>query len=118
MMTRNASPIPMPFIACTAALFLALFASILSLLIEEEEREQTEELLRDSIVMFREGRKRRGEDTGDVPQKKKYVNWDRDRARQCIQDDYLGPVPRFNQDDFKRMFRVSRHNYEKIRNIL
>ena len=43
------------------------------------------------------------------------IDWDRDRARQCIQEDYLGAVPRFNQDDFKRMFHVSRQNYEKIR---
>jgi hypothetical protein len=69
-------------------------------------------------MMFREGRKRRGEVTGDVARKKKYINWDRDRARQCIQEDYLEPVPRFNQDDFMRMFRVSCQNYEKIRNIL
>ncbi len=68
--------------------------------------------------MFREGRKRRGEATGDVAQKKSYINWDRDWAHQCIQEGYLGAVPRFNQDDFKRMFRVSRQNYEKIRNIL
>jgi hypothetical protein len=112
------TPIPMPLLACTAALVFALVASITLILVEEEEQERMEELMRDSLMVFREGRKQRGEATGDVARKKSYINWDRDRARQCIQEDYLRAVPRFNQDDFKRMFRVSRQNYEKIRSIL
>jgi hypothetical protein len=106
MMNRNASPIPVPLIACTAALYLALFASITSLLMEEEGRERMEALFRHSLVMFREGRKRRGGDTEGIACKKIYIKLDRDRARQCIQQDYLGPILRFNEDDFKWMFHV------------
>jgi hypothetical protein len=69
-----------------------LSASITLILLEEEEQEQMQELMRDSLMMFREGRKQRGEATGDVARKKSYINWDRDRARQCIQEDYLGAV--------------------------
>jgi hypothetical protein len=97
----------MPLLACIAPLVLALFASIMLILIEEEEEERMKELMWDSLMMFREGRKWRGEATGDVARKKTCINWDRDRAHQCIQEDYLGAVPRFNQDDFKWMFCVS-----------
>ncbi len=117
-MNRNVPPIPMPLLAYTTVLFFALFVCVISLLVEEEERGRTEALLGHSLVMIREGRKRRGGDTGDIAQKKTYNNWGRDWARQCIQQDYFGPVPRFNQNDFKRMFRVSNQNYERIRNIL
>ncbi len=30
----------------------------------------------------------------------------------------MGTVPKFNKDDFKRMFRISRNNYDRIRNVL
>jgi hypothetical protein len=39
--------------------------------------------------------------------------WDRDRARECIMEDYLGNVPRFNDAGFKRMFRVSLQKYDQ-----
>ncbi len=44
--------------------------------------------------------------------------WDRARAHQCILEDYLGNVPRFNDVGFKQMFSVSHQKYDKIRNIL
>jgi hypothetical protein len=33
-------------------------------------------------------------------------------------EDYHGPIPRFNQDSFKRIFRVSRRNYDQIRQLV
>jgi hypothetical protein len=57
-------------------------------------------------------------DNNLLPVKRRLVFWDRQRAEQCINDDYLGPSPRFSLDDFKRMFRVSRVMYNEIRNIL
>ena len=33
-------------------------------------------------------------------------------------DDYLGDLPRFSLDDFKRIFRISCHRYEEIRSYL
>jgi len=44
--------------------------------------------------------------------------WERTRALESIMDDYLGPIPRFNSDDVKRMLRISRANYDMICNIL
>jgi hypothetical protein len=57
-------------------------------------------------------------DNNLLPVKRRLVFWDSQRAEQCINDDYLGPSPRFSLDDFKRMFRVSRVMYNEIRNIL
>lgn len=50
--------------------------------------------------------------------RKKYIRWDRNRATKCIIDDYLGAHPSFGPEDFKRMFRVSRGTYERIRVVL
>ena len=65
-------------------------------------------------------RKRGGSlvDNNLLPVKRCLVFWDCQRAEQCINDDYLGPSPRFSLDDFKRMFRVSRVMYNEIRYIL
>jgi hypothetical protein len=50
--------------------------------------------------------------------RKKYIRWDRDRAKSSILDDYLGAHPSFGPEDFKRMFRVSRATYEQLRQVL
>jgi len=58
-------------------------------------------------------------DPGDVTLKKKrryYTKFDYERADQCIQQDYLGPVPRFNEDGFKLSFCVSRSRAARIMN--
>jgi hypothetical protein len=67
-------------------------------------------------MMLRESWKRKRQyEEGVGVRKKQYIKWDRERARQCIADDYLGAVPKFNTDEFKCMFRVSRNNCERIR---
>jgi hypothetical protein len=50
-----------------------------------------------------------------VPKRRRSVsryNWQ--RARQCIQEDFLGPVPIFNDRQFERTFRVTRAIVEEI----
>lgn len=39
----------------------------------------------------------------------------RDRALQCIMDDYLCPTPLFNDRQFEIMFRISRSRFERLR---
>jgi hypothetical protein len=39
-------------------------------------------------------------------------------AKFCIAKDYLGPNPSFGPDELKRIFRVSRQNYDGLRNYL
>ena len=64
--------------------------------------------------------KRRGNNVSDAQQpiKRRYIYWDRQRAKKCINDDYLGPSPLFGLDDFKRIFWVSRSFYNELRNHL
>ena len=47
--------------------------------------------------------------------RRRVILWDRQRAQQCIEQDYLGPTPAFGLDDFKRIFRVSRSSYDVIK---
>jgi hypothetical protein len=53
-----------------------------------------------------------------VAVKRRFVYWDCERARECIAQDYLGVKPTFGPDDFKRIFSVSRANYDENHNYL
>jgi hypothetical protein len=116
-MDRNVpQPIPFPVVASLVALLFGVIACAVALVIEEEQRDFEMSLIREVAVMIVDGRKRRLADTdeGAMP-KRLYVEWDRGRAHQFIMDDYLGEMPKFTEDGFKRMFRISRQNYEMIR---
>jgi hypothetical protein len=119
-MNRNlpSSSLPSLVLASVITLFISVFAYIIYLLLEEEQSEHDEFLLRHSLQMILQSRRKRKSSTEGGAIKRRYILWDRDRAHACIMDDYLGPVPRFNEDGFKRMFCISRQNYERIRNIL
>jgi len=39
----------------------------------------------------------------------------RDRAQNCIMEDYLGPIPIFNDRQFEVMFRISKSRFERLR---
>jgi len=112
-----------PLLAASRALLLLGIASISAAMLEEEDEAAAAahrvlivaEAVRDNLVATR--RPRPITDDGP-PQKKRYIKWDRDRARHCIMDDYLGDLPRFSLEDFKRIFRISRHCYEEIRSYL
>jgi hypothetical protein len=56
-------------------------------------------------------RKNREADEAGVG-KRRYIFYDYERARACIQQNYFGPDPSFGPDDFKKMFRVSRVSLE------
>jgi hypothetical protein len=106
-------------LAASGALFLLGIASVLAAMLEEEEEAAAAthrvlivaEAVRDNPVATRHPRPIADD---EPPQKKRYIKWDRDRARHCIMDDYLGDLPRFSLDDFKRIFRISCHRYEEI----
>jgi hypothetical protein len=52
--------------------------------------------------MLWNSRKRKSVNAQDAfPAKCRYIQWDRDRAKQCLMDDYLVPMPNFNDDGFK-----------------
>ena len=54
------------------------------------------------------------------PQKKRRITrkFDRERAKLCVRQDYVGPTPLFRDRQFERVFRISRSNYDKIYNLL
>jgi hypothetical protein len=101
-MHHNDPPFPLPLVVSAVVALVGIFVHIVALLIEEEQRELEEALLAHSLALLQESRKRRARTLGDGPRKKSFVVWDRDRdrARQCIVEDYLGNVPRFNHDGF------------------
>ena len=116
-MNHNAPPIPTQLVVSATVALAGIIAYVAALLIEEEQREVQESLLAQSLALLRESRKRRARAVGDGPRKKSYIMWNRDRARECIMEDYLGNVPRFNDAGFKRMFHVSRQKYDELRSI-
>jgi hypothetical protein len=109
----NDPPFPLPLVVSTVVASVGIFAHIVALLKEEEQRELEEALLAHSLALLQESRKRRARALGDSPRQKSYVVWDRDRAHQYIAEDYLGNVP-----GFKGVFHVSHQKYDEIHNIL
>ena len=43
------------------------------------------------------------------PSKRRKSKWNWERGRRCVEYDYWGPSPRFNDRQFERVFRISRH---------
>lgn len=64
------------------------------------------------------GRKKRqhheDDDDDGLPQKKRYVRYNRERAYACVQEDYLGPTPKFNDYQFERFFRITRTLFDGL----
>ncbi|MGH7954363.1 MAG: hypothetical protein ACREOZ_00205 [Gloeomargaritales cyanobacterium] len=46
--------------------------------------------------------------------KKRYICYDRDRAMESVESDYLGPRPTFDDKQFQRTFRISKTKCEMI----
>lgn len=58
------------------------------------------------------------EEEHPVPKRRRYIAYDRERAHNSIQDDYLGENPRFDSSQFQRMFRVSYSVYNRLKEEL
>lgn len=59
--------------------------------------------------------KRPAVDEGLVPKKKrKMVNYDRPRAYACVMSDWMSPMPRFDDKQFERTFRIKRGMVDSI----
>jgi len=124
---RETSAEALPFIAVAGvAVVTALFSAAAAALEEDEATSCTHRAIAvASDVIGRtlvEGRSKRQKiaevttDEADVVKRRFF--YDYERARACIQQDYLGEHPTFGPDDFKRMFRVSRATYDSIRSYL
>jgi hypothetical protein len=100
-MDRDRSPLPVPLLASLVVTLLGMFVSVMVALLEEEMRQINESILRYTHSML-------------CPEEE----WDRFRAYNCIMEDDLGPIPRFNQDSFKRIFCVLQKNYDQIKQLV
>ena len=112
-----------PLFALGASAFLCIgviTATVCIVMAEEEEENRLVSALEIIPRTMVDLRKRGASpvDNNLLPVKRRLVFWDRQRAEQGINEDYLGPSPIFSLDDFKRMFRVSGVMYNEIRTLL
>ena len=56
-----------------------------------------------------------GRRLGEPRKKRKVTRFDWERARKCVLDDYLAQVPRFDDKQFSRVFRISPVCFEEVR---
>ena len=99
-----------PIIAGASALICVGLFSAALLMMEEEEQENrllavASTVVPETLFSLRKRCNGRRENVGRA--KRRLVFWNRERANACIMEDYLGPVPTFSIDDFKRIFRIS-----------
>jgi hypothetical protein len=96
------------------------YSAAVAILLEEEEEENrlvaALEVIPRTMLELRKRLRGSPIDENLLPVKRRIIFWDCQRGESCIQDDYLGPSPRFSLDDFKR--RVSGVMYNNVRNIL
>lgn len=53
------------------------------------------------------------ENNEETPKKKrKTVRYDRERAKKCVMDDWIGPVPRFDDKQFVRFYSITKTMFE------
>jgi len=111
------SDVPL-ILAGSVSLFVFVIAAAAVPLEEEENITLVNEAARvtGSTLVALRSRKRHSIPDGDGRvTRRRVILWDRQRAQQCIEQDYLGPTPAFGLDDFKRVFRVSRSSYDVIK---
>ena len=91
--------------------FIAAVVAVVSLVVlavmqdEEESQRQAEQpmvLARTVLACRRQLKEQAGEQ--QPARKRMFINWNWARARSCVQEDYWGPMPRFNDRQFERVF--------------
>ena len=92
-------------------------------IIADEESQRNREaapaqVARSLLAASRERRRGREAGADDAPVKRAHLNWNRLRARQCVEEDYWGPQPRFRDRDFERVFRISRTRADYLMDLL
>jgi Plant transposon protein len=82
---------------------------------EERIMEMMRTLMTNTINFFRLYKRGRVDETGaPIPKRRRIqTNFNWDRARQCVMEDFMSPYPRFNDRQFERTFRVTRSIIEE-----
>ena len=110
-MTKSTREMPLFGFLIVGLLVLLMPNELMSMLdIDNGRKEDDLIVICDRII--KERRKRRSDatvnDNGPSARKCKKSNWSWERGRMCVQQDYWGPSPRFNDRQFERVFRISR----------
>ena len=79
-------------------------------LINDEEKRRRRVALPEHLMMTLLNARRRerlgGQEEEQQP-KRAHLNWNRECASLCMEEDYWGPIPRFRNRDFDRVFRIT-----------
>jgi hypothetical protein len=95
-------PPPIPKHIKPAYIIIQLLAlSLVALLmIHEEEQQRRRDALPEVVATLTLDWKQSKEGPTE-PKKQSFIPWDHERARQCIEEDYCGPLPHFNDRMFE-----------------
>jgi hypothetical protein len=106
---------PVAFLHVLNAILLAYSYAIM----HNDEDVAAEQEIGEAIVHQNNRRRARVEEDGNVVrQRRRFIKWDWEGARQAIQRDYYGPEALFNDRQFERIFRVSRPIADRLLTIL
>ena len=93
-------------------------------MLEEDDEDDAKYTPEDVELMVRhelkQRTKKRRQDSGDThgdndaTRKKRYIEYDRERASMCVNADYFCPRPKFDDRQFERFFRITRGMAEYI----
>jgi hypothetical protein len=101
-----------PVIAAAGTALIASIFSAVAVALDEEDAEEASngilgiaaDVISSSIM---DGRGKRSGTNQNEHKRRRVICWDCQRAKFCIDQDYLGPQPSFGPDEFRRIFRVS-----------
>ena len=119
--TMDEDTVPL-FVAAVLSIFVYV-TSAASVALEEEEYvahiAEVAHVIGEALVRHRWSKRRPNSNDEEIRvTRRRLICWDRERAEQCIRQDYLGECPKFGLDDFKRIFRVSRTSYDALKSLI
>ena len=80
--------------------------------IEEDEETENEEMIANGLAALASQR------IDERPRKKRCKSrWNWERAKKCIEEDYTGPSPIFNDRQFERVFRVTKGRADMLLSV-
>jgi hypothetical protein len=79
-------------------------------------RDMVDEFIRENNItsLIEKRGKRTTNPENCTSNKRKRVNYDHERARVCVREDWMGPMPRFSDKSFERTFRINRSMVETL----
>jgi hypothetical protein len=79
-------------------------------------RDMVDEFIRENNItsLIEKRGKRTSNPENGTSNKRQRVNYDHERARVCVREDWMGPMPRFSDKSFERTFRITRSMVETL----